>query len=164
MVFSGCGWVFRRWLWEDYRFVILVGCFSFSDCWWWWGCQFGFVILVGYFSFFAFCLLVVMRLWVWVCDFGGWGLWLWEVVAMAFVVAMVAARWWVFFWWWWLAVPSCGCGYGFEFAWIEKKVVALFKERERQIRRERKKHSERIKIIIFKWSCKKIEPLMFDIL
>ena len=111
MVFSGCGWVFRRWLWEDYRFVILVGCFSFSDCWWWWGCRFGFVILVGYFSFFAFCFLVVMRLWVWVCDFGGWGLWLWEVVAMAFVVAMVAAGWWVFFffffWWWWLAVASC---------------------------------------------------------
>ena len=36
-------------------------------------------------------------MWVWVSDFGSWGLWLWEVVAMAFVVAMVAAGWWVFF-------------------------------------------------------------------
>ena len=60
--------------------------------------------------FFFFRLLVVMRLWVWVCDFGGWGLWLWEVVAMAFVVAMVAAGWWFFFFFFgggglqWLAV------------------------------------------------------------
>ena len=39
--------------------------------------------------FFFFRLLVVMRLWVWVCDFGGWGLWLWEVVVVAVVVAVV---------------------------------------------------------------------------
>ena len=46
--------------------------------------------------FFFFRLLVVMRLWVWVCDFGGWGLWLWEVVAVAVVVAVVAAGWFFF--------------------------------------------------------------------
>ena len=61
-----------------------------------------------------------MRWWVWVSDFGSWGLWLWEVVAMAFVVAMVAAGWWFFFFFFgggglqWLAVR--GCGYGCEFA------------------------------------------------
>ena len=41
---------------------------------------------------------------------------------------------------------SYGCG----FAWIEKKAVGIFREREKHIKRERKKHSEIIKIIIFK--------------
>ena len=54
------------------------------------GCDFGGL-------FFFSCLLVVMRLWLWVCDFGGWGLSLWEVVAVAIVVAVVAARWCFFF-------------------------------------------------------------------
>ena len=133
--------------------------------------------------FFFFRLLVVMRLSVWVCDFGGLffffcflllggdevvglGLWFWWLgivvvggggngICCSYGGCWMVGFFFFFFWWWWLAVASCGCGYGCEFAWIEKKVVSLFKERVRQMRRERKKHSERIKIIIFKWSCKK---------
>ena len=45
---------------------------------------------------------------VWVCDFGSWRLWLWEVVVVAVVVVVVAAGCWFFFlvWWRWLAVAS----------------------------------------------------------
>ena len=75
-----------------------------------------------------------MRLWVWVCDIGGWGLW-WLPAGFFFFF---------FKWWWWLVVASHGCGC--EFAWIEKKVVGLLqRKRETRIRRERKKHIGRIK-------------------
>ena len=42
----------------------------------------------------------------WVCDFGSWGLWLWELVVVAVVIVVVAAGCFFFFlvWWWWLAV------------------------------------------------------------
>ena len=68
---------------------------------------------------------VVMRLWIWVCGFGGWGLW-WP------------SGWWFFFYggggWQWLAVGVAMTGV----AWTEKKVV------------ERERHSGKIKIILFK--------------
>ena len=150
------------WFWWDVFLFPTVGSDEVMGLGLWFGCDFGGL-------FFFFCFLVVMRLWVRVCDFGGWGLWLWEMVAVAVVVIVVAVGWCFFWfvcvcvWWWWLAV-SCECGYGYGFAWIEKKVVRLFRERETQIWRERKKHRERIKIIIFKWSWKKIELLMFGIL
>ena len=48
-------------------------------------------------------------MWVWVCDFGGWGLSFWEVVAVAIIVAVVAARFFFFLMfggggWQWLAM------------------------------------------------------------
>ena len=63
----------------------------------------------------------------------------------------------LFFWWWWLVVASCGCGCGCDYGLLglrRKWWVSLEKEKD-TIRIERKKYSERIKIIIFKWSCKK---------
>ena len=140
VVFGGCWWFS----------VDMVGffdgdCESITGLWFWW--------VVFLFPIVGGDEVVGLGLWFWwlgivvvggggngiCCSYGG----CWMVVFF------------FFFGWWWLAVASCGCGYGCEFAWIEKKVVSLFKERERQMRRERKKHSERIKIIIFKWSCKK---------
>ena len=44
---------------------------------------------------------VVMRLWVWICDFGGWGLW-WLSAGGFFCF-------FCFFLWWWLAMASRGC-------------------------------------------------------
>ena len=85
VVSGGCGW-----------FPVDVAGFSGGDCELREGEDYGFVILVG--CFFFFCLLVVMRLWVWVCDFGSWGLWLWELVVVAVVIVVVAAGCFFFFW------------------------------------------------------------------
>ena len=97
VVSGGCGW-----------FPVDVAGFSGCDCELREGEDFGFVILVG--CFFFFCLLVVMRLWVWICDFGSWGLWLWEVVVVAVVVVEAAGC--CFFFFGLVVVASCGCGYG----------------------------------------------------
>ena len=58
------------------------------------------VVVVGLWVVFVFVFLVDggMRMWVWVCDFGGWGLW------------WLLAGGFYFLWWWWLAVASHGCG------------------------------------------------------
>ena len=103
---------------------------------------FGFVILVGCFSFsFSGCW------WWWGCGFG-------------FVILVGCFSFSTCWWWWGCRFRSCDFG-GWElwwlpwlwFAWIEKQVVGFFRDTDKN--RERKKYSERIKIIIFKWSCKK---------
>ena len=105
----------------------------------WFGCDFG-----GLFFFFFFQLLVVngdkiVGLGLWFgYDFGGWWSWLWVVVTMAIVVAVVALTSgfiYFCFQWWWPAAASHGCGFA-------KKVLGFQRKGETQIRRERKKHIE----------------------
>ena len=71
-----------------------------------------------------------MRLWVWVCDFGGWGLW-WLPVGGFFFFNGGGG-------WQWLAMGVAVTIAVTRVAWTEKKVV------------ERKRHSGKIKIILFK--------------
>ena len=83
------------------------------------------------FFFFLFRLLVVIRLWVWVCDFGGlffffffffrllvvMRLWFWRVVFLfLFLFLVVGGEWWlgcgfgfvIWLWFWWLVVMVVG--------------------------------------------------------
>ena len=69
-----------------------------------------------------------------ICDFGGWGVVTVGVGGSDSCCSCGGYRLVVFFfWWWWLAVAShgCGCGCVSGLAWIEKKVVGFFRERER---------------------------------